>query len=379
MAFDARGSTTAIDDYAMLAVQGPLAREIVQAISDAPLPDAHDAPRPARLAGAEVLVCGTGYTGEDGVELLLAPEDAPRCGTSSCAAAPRRPGSARATRCAWRPAFTSTATSSSLERGPIEAGLGWCCKEDTGFIGARGACGRGTRRRRGPARASSSRSRSTAPASRARATRSSAAARSRAARSRPVWRSGIGMAYVPAERAAVGTPPGDRRRVASDASATCRAEASEAALPSIAFAQLNAEMRARDGRGQLSGGPAVPPRARLGARSSDEPEPATLGITWYAQDALGEVVFFEPPAVGATARQGRALRRGRVGEGRLRRGRARCPGEIVEVNEALADNPQPINEDPYGEGWLVKVRLADPSERDALMDAARLYAPSLGG
>ena len=53
-------------------------------------------------------------------------------------------------------------------------------------------------------------------------------------------------------------------------------------------------------------------------------------------------------------------------------------GEIVEVNEALADDPQPINEDPYGEGWLVKVRLADPAEREALMDADS-YIATLGG
>ena len=94
----------------MLAVQGPLARGIVQAISDAPLP-----PRMTRstlrLAGADVLVCGTGYTGEDGVELLVrARRRRGGCGTRSCAAAPSRPGSPRATRCAWRSASTSTAT-----------------------------------------------------------------------------------------------------------------------------------------------------------------------------------------------------------------------------------------------------------------------------
>ncbi len=191
-----------IEDWAMLAVQGPLAREFVQAISDSPLP-ARMTAGTRRLGGAEVLVCGTGYTGEDGVELLCAPEDAPaRCGMSSCAAAPRRPASARATRCAWRSASTSTATTSAVERGPIEAGLGWCCKEDTGFIGAEavravraGGSGREARRLR----------RSTAPGSRARATRSMGGGEVTSGTLSPCLEVGIGMAYVPAARAAVGT------------------------------------------------------------------------------------------------------------------------------------------------------------------------------
>ena len=96
---------------------------------------------------------------------------------------------------------------------------------------------------------------------------------------------------------------------------------------------------------------------------------ATFGITWYAQEQLGEVVFFDPPRGRRDDHQGRAVCRGRVRQGRLRRHRARSSGEIVEVNEALGDAPEAINDDPYGEGWMVKVRLADPSEVDALMDA----------
>ena len=71
---------------------------------------------------------------------------------------------------------------------------------------------------------------------------------------------------------------------------------------------------------------------------------ATFGITWYAQDALGEVVFFDPPEVGTQLDQGPGLRGGRVGEGGVRRVRARSPGEIVAVNEALADAPEKINQ-----------------------------------
>jgi len=78
---------------------------------------------------------------------------------------------------------------------------------------------------------------------------------------------------------------------------------------------------------------------------------ATFGITWFAQDALGEVVFFDPPEVGS--------------------------GEIVEVNNALGDSPEVINDDPYGGGWMVKVALSDPAELEGLLDRDA-YVNSLG-
>jgi glycine cleavage system H protein len=108
-----------------------------------------------------------------------------------------------------------------------------------------------------------------------------------------------------------------------------------------------------------------------------EGEHATLGITWYAQDALGEVVFCEPPAVGATLAQGEPYAEVESVKA-VSDVVAPLSGEIVEVNEALADEPERINDDPYGEGWLVKIRLSDPSEREELMDAAT-YAGSLAG
>jgi glycine cleavage system H protein len=109
---------------------------------------------------------------------------------------------------------------------------------------------------------------------------------------------------------------------------------------------------------------------------SDAPETATLGITWYAQEALGEVVFFEPPAVGAALRKDEPYAEVESVKA-VSDVVAPLSGEIVEVNEALSENPGTINEDPYGEGWLVKVRLSDPSEREALLDAAT-YRASLG-
>jgi|SRR5271154_641147 len=114
--------------------------------------------------------------------------------------------------------------------------------------------------------------------------------------------------------------------------------------------------------------------ARIELDGSDPAHPqATLGITWYAQDALGEVVFFEAPPLGSALSKG-------VPYAEVESVKAvsdviaPLSGEIVAVNEALGENPAMINEDSYGEGWLVKVRLADPAEREDLLDAASYKA-----
>ncbi len=104
-----------------------------------------------------------------------------------------------------------------------------------------------------------------------------------------------------------------------------------------------------------------------------QPDHATLGVTWYAQDALGEVVFCEPPAVGGTLTQDEPYAEVESVKA-VSDVIAPLSGEIVEVNETLAEEPEKINEDPYGEGWLVKVRLSDPSEAKALMDSAAYLA-----
>ena len=127
--------TDRIDDYAMLAVQGPLAREIVQAISDAPLPVRMTAAT-RRLSGGEVLVCGTGYTGEDGVELLCRPGDAPALWDELTSRGAAPAGLAARDTLRLEACFHLYGNDLSVERGPIEAGLGWCCKEETVFVGA---------------------------------------------------------------------------------------------------------------------------------------------------------------------------------------------------------------------------------------------------
>jgi glycine cleavage system H protein len=98
------------------------------------------------------------------------------------------------------------------------------------------------------------------------------------------------------------------------------------------------------------------------------PVEATFGITWYAQDSLGEVVFFTPPEVGSTVSAGEYYTEVESVKA-VSEVVAPLSGEIVATNTDLAQNPQAINEDPYGAGWLVRVKLSDPSEAEALMDA----------
>ncbi len=96
---------------------------------------------------------------------------------------------------------------------------------------------------------------------------------------------------------------------------------------------------------------------------------ATFGVTWYAQDALGEVVFYDPPEVGSTVSKDQPYAEVESVKA-VSDVFSPLSGEIVEVNEALSDKPELINSDPYGEGWLVKVKLSDPSELDSLLDVA---------
>jgi len=107
------------------------------------------------------------------------------------------------------------------------------------------------------------------------------------------------------------------------------------------------------------------------------PGEATLGITWYAQDALGEVVFFEAPSVGLTLSKDEPYAEVESVKA-VSDVIAPLSGEIVAVNDTLAEDPQLINEDPYGEGWLVRIALSAPAERDALLDA-NAYSAGLGG
>lgn len=95
----------------------------------------------------------------------------------------------------------------------------------------------------------------------------------------------------------------------------------------------------------------------------------TFGITWFAQDALGEVVFFDPPETGATLAANESYAEVESVKA-VSDVVAPLSGEIVAVNESLSDKPELINDDPYGDGWLVRVRVSDKDELDSLLDAA---------
>jgi glycine cleavage system H protein len=94
---------------------------------------------------------------------------------------------------------------------------------------------------------------------------------------------------------------------------------------------------------------------------------ATFGITWYGQDALGEIVFFDAPEVGTSVTKDASYAEVESVKA-VSDVIAPLSGEIVEVNESLGNAPEKVNEDPYGEGWLVKVRLSDLAEADELLD-----------
>ena len=189
-----------IDDWAMLAVQGPLAREMVQASADSPLP-ARMTAETRSVAGVQVLVCGTGYTGEDGVELLCSPEHAGNVWDEMLRRGARPAGLGARDTLRLEVCFHLYGNELTIERNPIEAGLGWCCKEDTGFIGAEAV------------RAA----REAGPAEKLVAFKIDGAGIARQGNQivgggevtsgtlSPTLGVGIGMAYVPAERAAVGT------------------------------------------------------------------------------------------------------------------------------------------------------------------------------
>jgi glycine cleavage system H protein len=96
---------------------------------------------------------------------------------------------------------------------------------------------------------------------------------------------------------------------------------------------------------------------------------ATFGITWFAQDQLGDLVFFDPPEVGTQIQKDATYAEVESVKA-VSDVIAPMSGEIIEANEALRDAPENVNADPYGDGWLVKVKLSDPGEADQLMDAA---------
>ena len=100
-----------------------------------------------------------------------------------------------------------------------------------------------------------------------------------------------------------------------------------------------------------------------------EGDQATFGITWYAQDQLGEVVFFDPPQVGSQVSKDEAYAEVESVKA-VSDVIAPLSGEVLEVNQKVVDAPETVNDDPYGEGWLIRIRMSEPAEADTLLDAA---------
>ena len=198
--FPAARVTDRLDDYAMLAVQGPVARGIVQAISDAPLP-ARMTAASRRLAGVEMLVCGTGYTGEDGVELLCAPEHAAALWEEIVRRGAVPAGLAARDTLRLEVCFHLYGNDLSTERGPIEAGLGWCCREETDFIGAPAV----RRMRESVPREKLAAFAIDGPGIARRGNPVVGGGEVTSGTRSPSLGVGIGLAYLPAERAAIGT------------------------------------------------------------------------------------------------------------------------------------------------------------------------------
>lgn len=189
-----------LDDYAMLAVQGPDARALVAPLADGPLP-ARFRTAELHVAGAPGLVCGTGYTGEDGVEILCAPADAGAIWDALLAAGVVPAGLAARDTLRLEACFHLYGNDLMESRGPIEAGLGWCCKEQTGFVGAEAVA---AARAAGPAERLVPFA-FTGPGIPRQGNAVVGGGEVTSGTLSPCRGVGIGMAYVPAERAAIGT------------------------------------------------------------------------------------------------------------------------------------------------------------------------------
>ena len=329
----------------MLAVQGPIAREIVQAIADSPLPARMTAQR-GIVVGRDALICGTGYTGEDGVELLVDPEDAPAMWDEIVRRGAVPAGLAARDTLRLEACFHLYGNDLSRDRNPIEAGLGWACKEATGFIGSEAVA---AARAAGPAEKLVP-FKLTGPGIARQGNPVVGGGEVTSGTLSPCLGIGIGMAYLPG---------GARRRRARSSRSTCAARrARRSSRPS----------RSTTRRPMAE---ASYPDDLLYHAEHDwakvDGDVATFGITWFAQDALGEVVFFDPPEVGTTVTANEYYAEVESVKA-VSDVIAPLSGEIVEVNTALADDTEPINEDPYGDGWMVKVKLSDPAEVDALLD-----------
>jgi aminomethyltransferase len=191
-----------LEDYAMLAVQGPDARALMEQLTDGELPKRFRTALRTVAGAKDSLVCGTGYTGEDGVELLTAPENAPRIWDAVTEGGAHPAGLGARDTLRLEVCFHLYGNDLSEDRGPIEAGLGWCCKEDTDFIGSevvRAAREQGTPEKLVPFAL-------TGPGIARQGNPIKGGGVVTSGTLSPMLNVGIGMAYLPADKTEPGTP-----------------------------------------------------------------------------------------------------------------------------------------------------------------------------
>ena len=292
----------------------------------------------AVLDGVEVMVNRTGYTGEEGVELACMAEDAVALWDAVIARGVRPAASAPATRCGSRSVTRCTATTSASQWDAISSGLGWACALDTEFTGVerlREIKERGPEQKLVPfVMTEKAIPRQGMPIEGGGLVTSGSQS--------PMLEVGIGLGYVPAAQATRGT-------------------------------ELVIDVRGRPRKAQVVKKPIYtrskswPSRTRKTSSTNAEHDwaridgdEAVMGITWHAQDALGELVHYEPPDVGSTV-----AKDGSYGEVESVKAVSDLisplSGEVLEVNQKVVDAPETVNEDPYGDGWLVRIRLSNPS------------------
>ncbi len=333
----------ASDEYALLAVQGPRSLERLG------LPDA-----PAfthamgELDGVEVMIARTGYTGELGVELCCAEDEATALWDAVLARGATPCGLGARDTLRLEVCYPLHGNDITPETDAISAGLGWACALDTDFTGVEGL------RRHQGGRADAQ----------ARPVRHGGTRRPEAGHADRGRRRGhLGDAfpdarrrYRPGLRADPGGRARERARGRRPRQAPARTDRQEADLPEGELRVPAPESYPDDLR--------YHPEHDWARIDGDE---AKLGITWFAQDSLGELVHYEAPESGSTVAKDSSY--GEVESVKAVSDIvAPLSGEVLEVNQKVVEAPETVNDDPYGEGWLIRIRMSDASELDALMD-----------
>ena len=333
------------DRYALLAVQGPRSIERL-GLDDAPAFTF----AMGEIDGIEVMVNRTGYTGENGVELMVMNEDAVALWDAVLERGATPAGLGARDTLRLEVCYPLHGNDIGPETDAISAGLGWVCALDKDFTGVEEL-----RRIKaeGPARKLAAFVMQDPGIPRQGMAIAEGGEVTSGTHS-PMLDKGIGMGYV-----------ADRARRA-------RARPLRSTSAAANGAPKSSRSRSTRRRSVVAAAESYPDGLKYHSEhdwARIDGDEATLGITWFAQDALGELVHYEPPEEGAEISKGSSY--GEVESVKaVSDVIAPLSGVIVEVNQKVVAEPETVNEDPYGDGWLVRIRLSDASETDDLMEAA---------